>query len=186
MSRFELAQVNIALLRAPLDSPVLADFVANLEPVNALADGTPGFVWRLIGEGNDATSVQGFAADATASGVIVNLSVWSSVQALADFVFNGLHIEVMRRRREWFERMETAYAALWWVPAGERPTVSEAERRVAHLRSHGPTPTAFTLARPFPGPAAYLRSQSARSARPDRATTGGARLTRERSGSASL
>ncbi|MDQ1709962.1 MAG: hypothetical protein QOG49_1347 [Frankiaceae bacterium] len=150
MPPYELAQVNIAVLRAPLDSPQLADFVAGLEPVNALAESAPGFVWRLIGDGNDATSVQGFAAEGNE--LIINMSVWSSVEALSGFTFNGEHLAIMRRRREFFTRMESAYAALWWVPAGVRPTVEHAEERIAHLRAHGPTPTAFTLAKPFPAP----------------------------------
>lgn len=150
MPTYELAQVNIALLRAPLDSPELADFVAGLAPVNALAERAPGFLWRLIGDGDDATSVKGFEGDGP--GLIINMSVWTSVEALGDFTFNGEHLAVMRRRREWFHKMNTAYAALWWVPAGARPTVADAEERVAHLRTHGPTPTAFTLAKPFPAP----------------------------------
>jgi hypothetical protein len=84
--------------------------------------------------------------------VIINMSVWHSVEMLADYVFRSRHFEVMRRRREWFDRMFEAYAAMWWVPAGHLPTVAEAEDRVAALRSLGPTPFAFTLARPFAAP----------------------------------
>lgn len=152
MPVYQLAQVNIGILRAPLDSPQIADFVANLDPVNALAEKAPGFVWRLIGDGNDATSVVGFEAEQAGAGLIVNMSVWTSVEALAAFVLTGDHLAIMRRRREFFERMQTAYAALWWVPSGQRPTVRDAEERVAHLRAHGPTPTAFTMTAPFPAP----------------------------------
>lgn len=157
MAKHELAQVNIALLRAPLDSPQLADFVADLEPVNALAESAPGFVWRLIGEDDNATSITGFAADGPA--LIINMSVWSSVEAVGDSVFNARHLAVMRRRREWFERMDVAYAALWWVRCGHRPTVAEAEERVATLRAHGPTPAAFTLAKPIQAPGGAPVSQ---------------------------
>jgi hypothetical protein len=150
MPTYELAQVNIGILRAPLESPEIADFVANLDPVNALAEKAPGFVWRLVGDGNDATSVPGFAAEGP--GLIINMSVWSSIEALSDFIFNGEHLAVMRRRRDWFTKMETAYAALWWVPAGAPPTVRDAEERVAHLRANGPTPIAFTLAQSFAPP----------------------------------
>jgi hypothetical protein len=149
----ELAQVNVARLAAPLDSPALADFVANLEPVNAAADSAPGFVWRLQDESGDATAITAFEWDAEGSiGVIVNLSVWLDAEALADFVFGELHRSVLRRRREWFLPMEEAYVACWWVPAAERPTTQDAEQRVRHLRTHGPTSTAFTLRQRFDPP----------------------------------
>jgi hypothetical protein len=150
---YDLAQVNIARLRAPIDSPELASFVAELDPVNAVADATPGFVWRLQTEDGNATSVRAFEWDqAGSAGVIVNMSVWESVEALAAFVYAGPHAAVLRRRREWFERMAEAYSALWWVPAGARPTTADAEDRVASLRAHGPTPHAFTLRRHYPAP----------------------------------
>jgi hypothetical protein len=149
----ELAQVNIARLVAPLDSPALADFVANLEPVNAAADSAPGFVWRLQDESGDATAITAFEWDAEGSaGVIVNLSVWRDADALADFVFGDLHRSVLRRRRDWFLLMPEAYVACWWVRAGERPTTQDAEQRVRHLRAHGPTSTAFTLRQRFDPP----------------------------------
>ncbi|HET6504190.1 MAG TPA: DUF3291 domain-containing protein [Amycolatopsis sp.] len=147
---FELAQVNIARLLAPLTDARLRDFVDALEPVNALADAAPGFVWRLQTEDGDATAVRAFAWDAGESaGVIVNMSVWRSIDELAAFAFSGRHREVLRRRREWFERMTEAVAALWWVPRGHRPTTGEAEERIRHLRAHGPTPYAFTLRQTF-------------------------------------
>jgi hypothetical protein len=150
---YELAQVNVGRLLAPLDSPQLADFMANLEPVNALADVAPGFRWRLQTEDGNATAIRAFEWDATTeAGVIVNLSVWESVEALATFVYSGRHREVLRRRREWFETMPEAYTALWWVPAGQRPSTQDAEDRVRHLRRHGPSPYAFTLRQPFPAP----------------------------------
>jgi hypothetical protein len=135
-----LAQVNIALARAPLDSAELSEFVALLAPVNALADAAPGFVWRLQTEDGDALAVRGFDNDR----MIVNLSVWESSAHLADFVYRSGHLAVMRRRREWFERIGL-HVALWWVPAGHVPSVDEAEERLGHLREHGPTPYAFTL-----------------------------------------
>jgi heme-degrading monooxygenase HmoA len=146
----ELAQVNVARLRAPLDTPQLADFVANLEPVNALADGAPGFVWRLQTEDGNATAVRVLDDDM----LIVNMSVWRSLDALSAFVYGGGHREVMRRRRQWFERLTDAHVALWWVEAGTRPTVAEAERRLVLLRTHGPTREAFTFRTPFPVPGA--------------------------------
>ena len=148
-----LAQVNIGRLRAPIDSPVLADFVAALDPVNAAADAAPGFVWRLQTEDGNATAVRAFEWDAgDSAGVIINMSVWESVEALADFVYSPGHRRVLRRRREWFEQMREAYTALWWIPAGTIPTVAQAERKVRHLRAHGPTPQAFTLRVHYPPP----------------------------------
>jgi Domain of unknown function (DUF3291) len=148
-----LAQVNIARLRAPLDSPLLADFVAALDPVNAAADVAPGFVWRLQTPEGNATSVRAFDWDAGSSaGVIVNMSVWRSVEDLAAYVYSDVHRQVLRRRRQWFERMAEAYTALWWVPRGRLPTTEEAEERVRYLRDFGPTPFAFTLREHFPVP----------------------------------
>jgi Domain of unknown function (DUF3291) len=150
---FVLAQVNIGRLRARLDSPQLASFMAALDPVNAAADAAPGFVWRLqTGDGN-ATAVRAFEWDqAGSAGVILNMSVWESVEALAAFVYSQRHRQVLRRRREWFEAMAEAYLALWWVPRGHVPTTGGAEDRIRHLRAHGPTPHAFTLRVHFPAP----------------------------------
>ena len=150
---FVLAQVNIGRLRAPLDSPQLAGFMAALDPVNALADAAPGFVWRLQTEDGNATAVHAFEWDqAGSAGVILNMSVWESVEALAAFVYSEQHRQVLRRRREWFERMEEAYLTLWWIPRGQVPTTEEAEDRIRHLRTHGPTARAFTLRVHFPPP----------------------------------
>jgi hypothetical protein len=146
---FDLAQVNIALPREPLDSALLADFVSALAPINALADSSPGFVWRLEGDGGDATALRGFGDDR----ILLNMSTWESIDALADFVYRSAHAEVMRSRRKWFVPMKEAFVALWWVPAGHRPGVAEAEQRVTALRQNGPTPSAFTLKQPFSPPA---------------------------------
>ena len=151
---YVLAQVNIGRLAAPLDSPQLAEFVAALDPVNAVADGAPGFVWRLQTEDGNATALRVFEQDADGAdgGVLINMSVWESVEALAAYVYGTAHIAVLRRRREWFERMRDAYAALWWIRRGHIPAIHEAEDRVKHLRAHGPTPHAFTLREHFPPP----------------------------------
>ncbi|MFE0675594.1 DUF3291 domain-containing protein [Streptomyces sp. NPDC058867] len=143
---FELAQVNIGRLKAPLDSAELKDFVDALDPVNADADAADGFVWRLQSDSGDATDVPVFGDE----WLIVNMSVWRDAQALTAYMYMGRHREMLARRREWFERVREAMAALWWVPAGHRPTVAEAEARLLHLRAHGPTPYAFTLRTPFP------------------------------------
>jgi hypothetical protein len=154
---WHIAQVNIALPREPLDSPALAEFVANLEPVNALADGAPGFVWRLADETGDATSIRAFDDER----LIINMSAWESIEALWDFVYSGRHLEVMRRRREWMTRIAQSYLTLWWVRAGTLPTIDDARLRLDHLRAHGPSAYAFTFKRRFPAPAAASRSVAA-------------------------
>lgn len=149
MSReFALAQVNIALPREPLDSLALAEFVANLEPVNALADSAPGFVWRLEDESGDATSIKAFDDER----LIINMSVWESIEALWSFVYDGGHLEVMRRRREWMIKLAESHQALWWLPAGEIPTIEDARDRLEHLRAHGPSAYAFTFKQRYPAP----------------------------------
>ena len=148
-----LAQVNIGRMLAPLDSPRLADFVAGLDPVNALADSAPGFVWRLQTEDGNATSVRAFEWDqAGSAGVIVNMSVWETPEALAAFVYSDTHRRVLAQRRQWFERMTEAYTALWWIPRGTVPTPADAEERVRRLRANGPAADAFTLRVLFPPP----------------------------------
>jgi hypothetical protein len=147
---WHIAQVNIALLAAPLDSSRLAGFVEMLEPINALAEDAPGFVWRLQSDGGDATGIRAFGDDR----IIVNLTVWETVEALADYVYSSRHADVLRRRRDWFERMAESHLAVWWIPAGTIPTIEEAEERLATLRERGPTPEAFTLRERFPAPTA--------------------------------
>jgi hypothetical protein len=146
MTRFHLAQVNIARLLAPLDSPQLADFVANLEPINALADASDGFVWRLQTEAGDATALRFLDDD----WLIVNMSVWESLEALRNYVYRSPHAGVLRRRQEWFDKMVEAHVALWWIEAGTLPTLSDAHERLAALRADGSTPYAFTPKEPYP------------------------------------
>ncbi|MCC9157898.1 DUF3291 domain-containing protein [Streptomyces parvulus] len=140
-----LAELNVATLRYPMDDPRMAPFVDLLDPVNAAADDAPGFVWRLVEEGAaDATGLRPAGDD-----VIVNLSVWETREALWDFTYRSGHLEVMRRRREWFQRHVESYLVLWWVPAGHLPTVGEALERLTDLRTHGPSPRAFTFTAPY-------------------------------------
>jgi hypothetical protein len=141
----QLAQLNVARLLAPIDSAQLADFVAALDAVNALADAAPGFVWRLQDESGNATGLQPWGDD-----IIVNLSVWESVEALRSYAFGAGHVEVLRRRREWFAPMGSAYLVLWWVPDGHRPSLEEAHARLELLDAAGPTAEAFTLRTTFP------------------------------------
>lgn len=148
-TEYQLAQVNIARMLAPLDSPVMRGFVDGLARVNAAAEAADGFVWRLVDEGGaDATDFRFWGDDR----LIVNLSVWTSPEALRAYVYGETHRPYLQRRREWFEHARDAITALWWVPAGARPTVAEAEKRLALLRDQGPTAEAFTLKDPFDPP----------------------------------
>ncbi len=142
---YYLAQVNIAKKRAPLESPVMAEFVANLERINSLADNSDGFIWRLKDDGNDATAVKIFGDDF----LLVNLSVWRDRDALFQFIYQSDHVGVMKRRKEWFEKMKEMYMALWYIPQGALPTVADAEERLVHLRDHGETPFSFSFKKSF-------------------------------------
>ena len=150
MSAWQLAEINVGRLVAPYDSAPLAEFVASLADINALADAQPGFVWRLTGAGDDATDIQAFDDPLVA----MNMSVWESLEALAAFVYRTDHRLFMRRRREWFEAPAEAYMALWWVPAGHHPTPAEGRARLEALRRDGPRPDAFSFREPFPPPGA--------------------------------
>lgn len=145
---YHLAQLNIAKKKAPLEAPEMADFVKNLVRINTLAEQAPGFVWRLKDESGNATGV----ANPFGDEMIVNMSVWQSVDALREYAFKTAHTEIMRRRREWFERMDEAYAVLWWVAVGHEPTLHEAAERLAHLRQFGASEKAFTFKDIFPQP----------------------------------
>ena len=147
MPQHHLAQLNVASAKEPLDSPLMADFVVNLERINALAEQSPGFVWRLMDESGDATAIRPFGDD-----VIVNMSVWTDVASLSNYAFKSAHVDIMRRRNEWFDRMAEAYAVLWWVPVGHRPSMDEAKERLDHLRNFGTSPHAFTFKDACPAP----------------------------------
>ncbi|MEU5693544.1 DUF3291 domain-containing protein [Actinosynnema sp. NPDC020468] len=152
MSRtYQLAQVNIARLLAPLDSPQLAGFVAALDPVNAVADRAAGFVWRLQTAEGDATAVRIFDDE----WLLVNMSTWRTHRELVDYVYGPEHAAVLRERRQYFARAAEAMTALWWVPAGHLPTVTEAQQRLVHLRENGPTAYSFSLRVTFPAPDEY-------------------------------
>lgn len=145
MTEYHLAQLNIAQMKFAIDAPELAEFVARLEDVNALADDSPSFVWRLQTEHGDATAIDYFGPD-----YLVNMSVWEDVESLQDYVYRSAHNEVMARRKEWFERMLAVYSVLWWIPAGTIPTVAEADQRLQQLRKNGPAAGAFTFKQIFP------------------------------------
>ena len=147
MSTYQLAQLNIAVMNEPLDSPVMADFVANLDRINALAEASDGFVWRLQTEAGDATALRPYGED-----TIVNLSVWRDVESLSAYVYQSAHVEILRRKREWFVRPKEATMVLWWVPEGHQPSLSEAKERLDTLREQGPGAQAFNFRENFPAP----------------------------------
>lgn len=149
MSEYHIAQINIARMLAPLTDPIMAEFVAKLAPINALADQSPGFVWRLQSESGDATSIKVYD-DLM---VIVNLTVWESLEALHEYVYKSAHQGVLRDRKRWFAQFDGPYYALWWVPAGQYPSTQEAKERLDHLRDHGTTGYAFSFKHVFPKPA---------------------------------
>jgi len=140
----QLAQLNVARLLAPIDSPQLVDFVAQLDEINALAEGSPGFVWRFEGDAREgSTSAPGDEE------LIINLSVWASSEALFDYVYRSAHKSVMTRRREWFAKAADMHMVLWWVPAGHWPDIAEAMQRLAELNAKGPSPAAFSFREAF-------------------------------------
>ena len=145
---FHIAQLNIARMKAPLDHPIMERFVAWLEPINTIADESPGSVWRLQTEAGDATGFRPFDDDR----ILVNLTVWESLDSLRSFVFESDHIRVMRERAGWFDRMEEASMVLWWVPPGHIPSVDEAKKHLEILREIGPSAEAFTFTNPYPPP----------------------------------
>jgi uncharacterized protein DUF3291 len=146
---WHLAQLNVARALAPLDSPTLSPFMAQLEGINQLAEASPGFIWRLKGDGGNATDIR--VGDDPQ--LIVNLTVWASVESLFDFVYRTPHTGVMAARRQWFEKPVQAHQVLWWVPAGHVPTIAEAFDRLSLLRKAGSgTPQAFTFKQRFPSP----------------------------------
>ena len=148
MNEWHIAQLNVGRILAPTDSPKLAEFMARLDEINALADATPGFVWRLQSASGNATDIR-VSEDPY---FLVNMSVWATIESLFEFVYRTSHTAVMVRRRQWFERPTEAYQALWWVPAGHSPSVSEALDRLEHLRRNGPTAHAFTFSQRYPPP----------------------------------
>ena len=143
------SQINIGRLIAPIDEPKIASFMAQLDSVNAIGDAAPGFVWRLQSASGNATDIV-YNDDPF---VIVNMSVWESINTLRDFVYNSKHIHVFRDRAKWFEKMDKPHYCLWWIPAGPIPTVAEGRERLEHYQQHGPTPFSFWFSKLYPMPA---------------------------------
>lgn len=150
-SGYHLAQMNTARFRHPMDHPDMAGFVEMLDPVNHQADSAPGFIWRLTDEGsNDATSITYYDDPL----LLVNVSVWSDMASLRNYVYRTEHVQMVKRREEWADAMESVYIVLWWVPAGHVPDVAEGDARLRRLRENGPTAEAFTFGQSFPAPGA--------------------------------
>ena len=149
MTAHHIAQLNIGHAIAPMDDPLMADFVAWLDEINGLGERSPGFVWRLKGEGGTSVELQ---VDDDDPLYVVNLTVWRSMEDLHAFTYRSEHKAVFKRRFDWFERRGTPNVCLWWVPIGTIPTLEDAERRLGLLTDHGPTSEAFTFKQPFPAP----------------------------------
>lgn len=145
MPQYHLAQFNIARLIAARDDPRVAEFFARIDEINALGEASPGFVWRLQTDEGNATSLHPYGDDM----IIVNMSVWESIEVLKAFAYKSAHNDVMRKRCQWFEPHQESYLVMWWVPAGYIPTVEEAKARLAYLQQHGETEHAFTFRRVF-------------------------------------
>lgn len=149
---WNIAQVNIGRMNAPsIDDPVMSEFVAQLEGINRLAESSKGFVWRLKEEGGNATNIR-FNDDPR---MIVNMSVWESIDDLSHFTYKTLHRDVLAQRHKWFVKMDQHFQALWYVPRFTFPSVEDAKFRLEYLANNGPTPMAFTFAKRF-SPEAYI------------------------------
>lgn len=148
--RYHLAQINIGRIRAPMNDPIMDGFRLALERINALAEATPGFVWRLQTEEGDATSIHAFDDPM----LLINMSVWTSLEALHGYVYASDHTPFVRARRQWFEPFVGPMLALWCVPEGHLPAIAEGKAKLALLGEKGPTAEAFTFRRPFPAPGA--------------------------------
>ncbi len=153
MSKYQLAEINVAkMIGVDIEDPIMKEFVDNLDRVNELAESSPGFVWRLKGDGNNATDLNPYH-DVQ---IIVNISVWNSIENLENYVFRTFHSDFLKRRKEWFKSFGKAYTAMWWIPEGAYPSVQEAVDRLDYLQKHGPTERAFSFRKKFPPPGPLL------------------------------
>jgi serine/threonine protein kinase HipA of HipAB toxin-antitoxin module len=148
MPSYHLAQINVARAKDHMDSLTMRDFVTRLDDINHLAEHSPGFVWRLKGDGDNATSIRAFDDPL----LLVNLSVWTDLENLKAFVYRTTHAQLLRERHRWFHPTQVAHQALWWIPAGHTPTLHEAKLKLAQIECHGPTAEAFSFAHYFLAP----------------------------------
>lgn len=146
---YYLAQINIALMKAPLDNPIMTEFAEALAEVNAVAENSPGFVWRLQTPSGDATDIKAYEDPR----ILVNISVWQSVEQLKNYVYQSLHGDFFVRRRKWFEKYKGEHFAMWWIPDRHRPTVEEGKAKLEHLELYGDSPKSFTFAQTYSAPA---------------------------------
>lgn len=155
-NEWHLAQINIAKIAGQsINDPVMEKFVAQLDEINALAEGSPGFIWRLKDENNNATNLNPYHDER----IIVNISVWETLDHLIKFIYQGRHAEVLRSRRDWFVNFGKPFTTLWYLPAGEIPTIEEAMRRLQSLQENGPTPFAFDFKAKFAPPSDTLSAK---------------------------
>ena len=148
MPQYHLAQANIAICRYPLDAPEMQGFTSRLDEINSLGDHSPGFVWRASGDEVDAEA----RAEFDEPKLLFNLTVWENLDALNDYVYRSAHADVLRQRAKWFDRSERSPFVLWWLPAGELPTIPDTHARFRSLWKNGPTPDAFTFRHRFDSP----------------------------------
>lgn len=146
--KYYLAQINIALMKAPLDNPIMAEFADALDKINKVAETSPGFVWRLKTTSGNATNIRAYSDPK----MLINISVWRSVQQLKVYVYQSLHRDFFVRRRKWFEKYQGEHFAMWWIPAEHLPTVKEGKAKLEYLSIHGDSPQSFTFAEPYPPP----------------------------------
>jgi len=148
MAKYHLAQVNIALAKGEMDTELMNGFVSRLDEINEKADKSEGFIWRLQTDDGDSTAIRVFDKPL----LLVNISVWESIDTLKNFVYTSAHVELIRDRQAWFHKFVDAHQALWWIPQGHIPTTEEAKEKLEHIQKHGSTAEAFHFGKPFPMP----------------------------------
>lgn len=149
MQNYQLAEINVAHMKGVnIDDPIMKEFVDNLDNVNELAERSKGFVWRLKDEDNDATSFNPYNNEQ----IIINVSVWDSVEDLGNYVFKTFHSDFLKRRKEWFHTYGKVHTAMWWIPAGQFPTVQEAVDKLDDLQKNGASQEVFNFRAKFPKP----------------------------------
>jgi len=148
MKKYQIAQINIAKAVADMDSEMMSGFVSRLDEINALADSADGFVWRLQTEDGDSTAIRVFDDPL----LIINITVWDSIEALKSFVYRTAHVELIQHREAWFSKISSMHQTLWWIPEGHIPSIEESKGRLDYLNKHGPSSKAFNFGKPFPQP----------------------------------
>ena len=145
---FHLAQINVAQAKADMDSDLMQGFVSRLDEINTLAESAEGFIWRLQEDSGSATAIRVFDDPL----LLINMSVWANLEALKHYVYKSLHVELIKDREVWFNKMGESHQALWWIPAGHIPSTEEARKKLEYIRKNGPSADAFTFAKPYPTP----------------------------------